>query len=113
MSHGRYFESSTPSPEELDRARKLPLSACPRRYCWWWKTLSFDWDIAVADGCEWLARPKPSHWADTNLPCCRSEEWSEADHYEPREPHLEADGFSPNRFRSSIPRTSDDDATDA
>ena len=95
---GRYFRSVTPSPDDLDRARRLPLSACPRRYCWWWRTLSFDWGLSVAAGCDYLARPKPSHWKDIEVPCCRMQAGSGSDHYEPREPHLEADGFERYRF---------------
>jgi hypothetical protein len=91
----------TPTPEDIARARELPLTACPRRYCWWWKTLAFDWDTPAAAGCDYFATPKPAHWEDTNVPCSRCDPKSTVDHYEPREPHLEADGFDRDRFRES------------
>lgn len=99
---GRYFLSVTPSEEDLERARRLPLDACPRRYCWWWRTLTFDWETAVADGCEYLDHPKPSHWENTNTPCCRSEVWTGIDHYESRGLHLTEDGFHPYRFYQEL-----------
>ena len=106
-SDGRYFRSVTSSPDDLDCARRLPLGV-PKRYCWWWKTLSFDWELSVAAGCDYLARPKPSHWKNIEVPCCRMEAASGADHYEPREPHLEADRFE--RYRFLRPEVNSDSA---
>jgi hypothetical protein len=94
----RHFQPVNPSNEDIATAMALPLSACPRRYCWWWHSLDFDWDLAPAEGCHYFEEPKPSHWADTDKPCCRCDPESTADHYEPREPHLEADGFDRHRF---------------
>ena len=95
---GRYFLSVTPSPEDIARASQLPLSTCPRRYCWWWRSLAFEWDVPVVEGCTYFDSPKPSHWLDTDKPCCRCDSNSVIDHYEPREPHLEQDGFDRYRF---------------
>ena len=103
---GRILDSVTPSAEDVARAGELPLTACPRRYCWWWKSLTFDWETRVADECEWLAATKPLHWEFPNVPCCRAVPETEIDHYEPREPHLEADGFHRYRFcgsRNNLP----------
>jgi hypothetical protein len=98
-SPGRLFESVTPSPEDVARARELsPLTACPRRYCWWWQSLAFDWDTPVEDGCRFLSAPKSPEWQLADVPCSRCVAGSGIDHYEPREPHLEADGFHRYRF---------------
>jgi hypothetical protein len=101
-SRGRLFEVASPSSEDLTRARELPLlTACPRRYCWWWQSLAFDWDTTVAEGCRFLSTPKLVGWQWADVPCLRSVPGSEIDHYEPREPHLEADGFDRYRFCGS------------
>jgi hypothetical protein len=98
-SPGRLFESVTPSPEDVARARELPmLTACPRRYCWWWQSLAFDWDTPVEDGCRFLSAPKSPEWQLADVPCSRCVADSGIDHYEPREPHLEADGLHRYRF---------------
>lgn len=38
------------APIEEARAR-LTREECPRRYCWYWHSLSFDWDLKPEDGC--------------------------------------------------------------
>jgi hypothetical protein len=105
--NGRIFISVDPTPEDIARAAELPVeSACPRRYCWWWKSLAFDWETPAKEGCTYAAACKPSHWQDTEKLCCRSGADSGADHYEPREPHLEQDGFAWDRFcRANNPET--------
>lgn len=92
------FDIVTPTDADLERATALPLSACPRRYCWWWQTLGFDWGTPVAEGCTFLGSKKPPGWPDATSPCRRMDISSAVDHYEPREPHLEDDGFDPRRF---------------
>jgi hypothetical protein len=94
----RLFSVVTPSPDDVARAAALPLTACPRRYCWWWQSLGFDWDTPVAAGCTFLASNKPPGWPDPQTPCCRAVPGSEADQHEPREPHLQDDGFDDRRF---------------
>lgn len=94
----RLLESVTPTEQDLLRARALPLTACPRRYCWWWQSLGFDWDTPVADGCRLRESPKPAGFRFADVPCCRLDPASAVDHYEPREPHLEEDGFHRYRF---------------
>jgi hypothetical protein len=85
------YRMSAP-PEDIERAAQLPLTDCPRRYCWWWRSLSFDWDLSLEQGC----RRHESEGGGT--PCCRRDPTSTVDHYEPREPHLMEDGFEVDRF---------------
>ena len=98
-SSGRLFESNTPSPADVARARELSvLTACPRRYCWWWQSLDFDWDTPVTDGCRFFDAPKSAGWQFMDIPCSRCVSGSGIDHYEPRESHLEADGLHRHRY---------------
>ena len=92
------FRVVHPSDDDLARAAEIPLDACPRRYCWWWPSLAFEWEIEPATGCEWLTTKKPTGWKNTDLPCVRSGAEGGVDHYEPREPHLMEDGFETTRF---------------
>jgi hypothetical protein len=104
----RVYLSVVPSPAELEEAReRLTREACPRRYCWYWHTLAFDWDVSPAQGCEVAGRHihrlllerrqgKPvAPWQE-----CRraSGNPQHPDYYEPREPHLEADGWPQDFF---------------
>jgi hypothetical protein len=104
----RIHLSVTPSPAELERARDLlTRESCPRRYCWYWHTLAFDWDVSPEQGCEVAERhihrlllerrskePLPA-WQQ----CCRaSGNTQHQDYYEPREPHLKADGWPKDFF---------------
>ena len=107
---GRYFRSVTPSSGDIARAEELQLTECPRRYCWWWMSLSFDWDHTPAEGCQYAEAPKRPHWQFTDVPCCRSDVTSGVDHYEPREPHLEADGFHRYRFCGPQNQLPDDES---
>jgi hypothetical protein len=106
---GRIHLSVVPSPAELEQAReRLSRDSCPRRYCWYWHTLAFDWDLSPTEGCEVAERhitrlllgraqgePVPA-WQE----CCRaSGNPQHADYYEPREPHLEADGWPADFFQ--------------
>ena len=112
--NGRAFECTTPSAKDIVRASELPLlTACPRRYCWWWKTLAFDWETPVIEGCTYLNETKPLHWVGMDKPCCRSDANSNIDHYEPREPHLEADGFDRYRFCGPQNHQPEIESTDA
>lgn len=51
---GRFklFEAVTPSAEDLARAANIPPDQCPRQYCWWWRSLTFDWDLTPEEGCK-------------------------------------------------------------
>lgn len=94
----RLFDVVIPTPDDLVRARELPLSACPRRYCRWWQSLAFDWGTPVAAGCRFRESAKPPGHPAPDTPCCRLDPASGEDQYEPREPHLEEDGFDARRF---------------
>jgi hypothetical protein len=94
----RVFVAVIPTAEDLARARALPRSACPRRYCWWWQSLAFDWNTPVAAGCRLRESAKPPGFRSPDVACCRLEPASGVDQYEPREPHLEEDGFHRDHF---------------
>jgi hypothetical protein len=96
------------SPVEVEEARKrLTREQCPRRYCWYWHSLSFDWVLTPEEGCG-VAK---EHIGDAMLKrqgaeihpwrqCSRaSGNPQHADLYEPREPHLEADGWPADFFQ--------------
>ncbi|MBI3407317.1 MAG: hypothetical protein HY040_03040 [Planctomycetes bacterium] len=104
----RIHLSVTPTPADVERARVvLTRESCPRRYCWYWHTLAFDWDLSPEQGCEVAERhmhrlllqrqsgePVPA-WQE----CCRaSGNTQHTDYHEPREPHLEADGWPEDFF---------------
>ena len=91
----RILTAFQPSAEDVARAKALPRDACPRRYCWWWHSLSFDWTTPVKDGCTFLTADKPPDYPNEDCPCRRAEPASLIDHYEPREPHLIEDGVVP------------------
>jgi hypothetical protein len=97
---GRLFVAVKPSAEDLRRAAALPTSASPRRYCWWWRSLSFDWERAPLEGCTFLSAPKPPGLQHQDVPCRRCDPTASVDHYEPREPHLFEDGFAVSRWLS-------------
>ena len=97
---GRLFAVVKPSPEDFVRAAKIPTHECPRRYCWWWRSLSFDWELTPLQGCTFLASPKSPNLKNVDVPCCRCEPSSTVDHYESREPHLLKDGFPIPRWHS-------------
>jgi hypothetical protein len=98
--HDRY---PLPSLEEVARAGRLGPDECPRRYCWWWRSLSFEWDIPVSQGCTFtFERNRGKVSADypgRDSPCCRCDKSSNVDHFEPRDPHLAEDGFDAKRWQ--------------
>src|SRR3954466_13200687 len=104
----RIHLSVVPSPADLEEARqRLTRESCPRRYCWYWHTLAFDWGINPDQGCEVAARHthrlRLERHQGQPLPAwqqCRRATGNpqHADYYEPREPHLEADGWPEDYF---------------
>ena len=94
----RVFRAHSPSPDDLEMARTLEKTDCPRRYCWWWASLSFEWDQTIEEGCTFLMARKPKGYRNAEAPCLRCDGSSEVDHYEPREPHLMEDGMEVDRF---------------
>jgi hypothetical protein len=95
----RIFSIHKPTPEDLARAATIAPSECPRRYCWWWQTLAFDWNLPPAAGCTFSTAKKPHGWQHADATCKRADPTSPHDQFEPREPHLMEDGFSPTRFQ--------------
>ena len=100
----RIYESPGPSyPEDIARASRLSPDECPRRYCWWWRSLSFEWEIPVSQGCTFIFdrdRGKVSaNYPGRDSPCCRCDKSSSVDHFEPRDPHLADDGFDAKRWQ--------------
>ena len=91
----RILAPFVPTEEDIERARLLTDSSCPRRYCWWWRTLSFDWDTDVTQGCTFGSSEKPPDWPKSEQACCRLDVTSSADHFEPRDPHMIEDGIVP------------------
>jgi hypothetical protein len=104
----RLYLAHQPSEPELEHAReRLTPESCPRRYCWYWQSLRFDWELEPGQGCEVAERhitklilersqrhPLPQ-WQE----CCRaSDNPLHPDFYEPREPHLKDDGWPVNFF---------------
>src|SRR5262245_13573034 len=105
---GRIHLAVVPSPAELEEARKrLTREACPRRYCWYWHSLGFDWTLSPEQGCEvaeghihrLLLERRQEESIQPWQRCCRaSGNQQHPDYYEPREPHLEADGWPEDFF---------------
>jgi len=95
---GRIHEIVEISEDDLNRASLIPPDGCPRRYCWWWRSLSFEWDLPPIEGCTWLQCDKPEHWHFTDVPCSRADPSSNIDHFEPREPHIERDNIDASRW---------------
>jgi hypothetical protein len=83
--------------ERSQEAHKfLRRTDCPRRYCWYWHTLSLDLDLPVTAGCEVSERYPGTPY---DRICCRaSGNPDHKDYYEPREPHLREDGFPEDYF---------------
>lgn len=94
----RVFTPYEPRADDLARVRALPATACPRRYCWWWRSLAFEWDVSAAEGCTFLESEKPPEWLNPDEPCVRACPTAHRDHFEPREPHLIEDGLLPVWF---------------
>jgi hypothetical protein len=104
----RIHLSVVPSAAELEQAReRLARESCPRRYCWYWHTGAFDWEVSPAEGCEVaerhihrlvLERRQGQPLAAWQQSCRASHNPQHPDYYEPREPYLEADGWPADFF---------------
>jgi hypothetical protein len=96
---GQYYEIVKISKGDIELAMRLPDDACPRRYCWWWTSLSFEWHLTPTEGCTFLtSKQRPPRIKYSDVPCCRCDPGSSVDHFEPREPDLEEDGIDPARW---------------
>lgn len=83
---------------DLVRASEIPAQGCPRRYCWWWISALFEWQLLPSEGCTFLKGKKPQGYKYPNTQCCRSVPSSDFDQFEPREPFIEADKIDPSRW---------------
>lgn len=97
---GRVLEVVTITEEDLEKAARIPPGDCPRRYCWWWMSLSFEWNLTPREGCTFLKAKHPPRAKYTDTPCCRADSSSAIDHFECREPQIEADGVDPTGWLS-------------
>jgi hypothetical protein len=100
VSSAKALEIYSPTQEDLARARQLSPDSCPRRHCWWWHSLLFDWEIEPSIGCTFLLSKKPPGWPHPEICCKRSDRESDVDQYEPREPHMEDDGFDVRHWQA-------------
>ena len=98
----RLFVPYQPTAKELKKAATIPRDECPRRYCWYWHSLQFDWDTPVAQGCQWFTASPPAS-VGRDCACLRADPESTYDHYESREPHLKEDGFIQTRWVALAP----------
>lgn len=89
--------SLPPTAEDLQRARALAKTDCPRRYCDHWHSSTFDWRMPIAEGCTWLEEELPTVTGDST-PCCRCDPSAPRDHYEREAPYLTSDGFAKDHF---------------
>src|SRR5579859_5681754 len=91
-------------PDQVEEARgRLRHEHCPRRYCWYWATLSFDWHLKPEEGCrvakEFIGDARRQLQVEPWRQCCRATgNPQQPDFYEPREPHLSADGWRGDYF---------------
>lgn len=95
---GRVLEVVEVTPGDLERASLLSAADCPRRYCWWWRSLGFEWETSPAEGCVWLLSDKPEHWHFKDIPCCRCDSTSKIDQFEPRNRNIEIDGIDASKW---------------
>jgi hypothetical protein len=47
----RALNQYSPTEEDMRRVAALAGTDCPRRYCWWWHSLAFDWKLTPTEGC--------------------------------------------------------------
>jgi len=94
----RVLQTYNPTTEDLSEARKLTSKDCPRRYCWWWHSLSFDWEMSIDEGCKFLVSKKHIDWNHADTPCCRCDPNSNIDHFEPRDPQIIQDEISVDKL---------------
>lgn len=100
-----------PSKRTLSLALAQDRTACPRRHCWWWRSLHFEWNIDVSVGCDFDERGVRVEWPNHESPCRRKDPLSAVDHFEPREPHMMEDGFPLDYWTPGPPRSSAEGAS--
>ena len=96
---GKVFKGHSPTKEELEKAKTLDRDACPRRYCWFWRSVKFEFETPVSEGCnaanEFPFNVNPRHpvicWRASRNPY-------DSDYYESRPSYLIRDGINPEYF---------------
>jgi hypothetical protein len=68
----KLFTPYSSTQEDLKRVSELPRDQCPRRYCWWWRSLAFEWDLSPEEGCTFLKSKKPPGYKHPDVPCKRA-----------------------------------------
>jgi hypothetical protein len=96
------FKQYQRTPEDLSAVQNLRADNCPHRYCWWWKSLSFEWNLSVTNGFRFSEMSKPEGWKNCDVPCRRNDRKSEVDHFEPREAQLIDDGIDATKWINSF-----------
>ena len=90
-------------PADPARAAALSDDACPRRYCWWWRSAKFEWDVPAAGGCEFPHHNDPPVTIVPGVPCRRAVPGAASDHYE-ASPYLITDDVDPARWEAAARR---------
>lgn len=85
------------SDEDLKLVQAIPANACPRRYCYFWRSGDLRWDLPPSEGCTFLEDKIPSY-KYSGVPCCRADVSSAVDHFEPIEPIAEKDGIDYHKW---------------
>jgi hypothetical protein len=84
-----------------------PLGACPRRYCWWWRWITPNWEATVDEGCNYRPEKHPRSqdptWTNREAPCCRRDPTSGVDRYESRDFYFEFDKIDLHQFDQPPP----------
>lgn len=93
-----YFRLEGITDEDLLKVKEMGRSECPRRYCWWWHTISFDWELKPEHGCTWSESAKSENWPHKDEQCIRCDKSSKVDLFESRGPHIAADGVDPSKW---------------
>jgi hypothetical protein len=88
VSDVRMHRPYTISKDDLDKVRSFDTSTCPRRYCWWWTSLKFEWNLSAAEGCTFMDAEKPEGWNNADCECRRTGADSNVDQYEPRDAQI-------------------------
>ena len=96
-----------PNDADINRSLALPVGACPRRYCWWWRWINPAWDATIDEGCDYRPEQHPRNqdptWTNREAPCCRRDPTSGVDRYESRDFYFEFDKIDLHQFDQSPP----------
>lgn len=93
-----YFRRDEITEEDLLKVKEMDGSECPRRYCWWWHSLGFEWELTAEEGCTWAETAQSENWPHKDERCIRCDKSSTVDLFESRGPHIAADGVDPSKW---------------